>query len=154
MKRFIVICFALTAVCLFTSCKDKTTAPAATGDPKKPAPATGHHSGKVIELGSATIGPYKVRAARDDGDIKNAADAPIDVWVDGTPKVETVRFWIGTQDAKGSIKARAAIEFPDQPNHWHTHAEIPKPLPADSRLWVEIEGEKGATSVGSFELKP
>jgi hypothetical protein len=85
--------------------------------------------------------------------VKAGGEAPIDVWVTGGPKVAAVRFWIGTEDAKGSLKAKAVIENADQPNHWHTHAEIPDPLPAGSKLWVEIEAEGGAKSVISFDLK-
>jgi hypothetical protein len=64
-----------------------------------------------------------------------------------------VRFWIGRQDAAGSIKARAEIEDPAEPNHWHTHAEVPDPLPSDSKLWVELEIEGQGKEVGSFDLK-
>lgn len=129
--------------------------PATPEMPKAAGTAAGHGSGQVIELGTNTIGPYSARASRDQGDILAGKDAPIDVWVDGAnaPKVAAVRFWIGSEDAKKSIKARAEIEFPDQPNHWHTHAEIPDPLPEGARLWVEIEDEKGVVTRGSFELK-
>jgi hypothetical protein len=64
-----------------------------------------------------------------------------------------VRFWIGSQDAKGSIKAKADIEDPKQTNHWHTHAEIPEPMPAGAKLWVEIETEGGEKTAGNFDLK-
>ena len=63
-----------------------------------------------------------------------------------------MRFWIGSADARGSIKARAEIEIPAEPNHWHTHAEVPDPLPAGGKLWVEIEDEKGVKHVASFDL--
>jgi hypothetical protein len=119
-------------------------------------PSAGHH-GKPIELGTATAGAFSLRAARDEGAVTPGGDAPIDVWVtpesDVTAKVVGVRFWIGTQDAQGSIKAKAEIEFPAEPNHWHTHAEIPDPMPSGSKLWVEIEDDKGARSIASFELK-
>ena len=115
--------------------------------------ATGHH-GKPIELGTATAGAFSLRAARDEGAIKAGGDAPIDVWVTGgTAKVVGVRFWIGTEDARGSMKAKAEIEFPAEPNHWHTHAEIPDPIPAGSKLWVEVEDDKGGRSLASFDLK-
>ena len=52
-----------------------------------------------------------------------------------------------------SVKAKAAIEDPAQPNRWHTHAEIPSPLPEGSALWVEIEIADGATTHSSFDLK-
>ncbi len=115
------------------------------------------HGGEVIALGDGAFGPYKVRATRDKGVIKAGSDAPFDVWVDLAatlaPKVVAVRFWIGAQDAKGSVKAKAEIENPKDPNRWHTHAEIPDPLPAGAKLWVEIEDDKGATTLASFELK-
>jgi hypothetical protein len=121
------------------------------------APATAGHHGKPIELGTATAGAFSLRAARDEGAVTPGGDAPIDVWVTPgsgvTAKVVGVRFWIGTQDAKGSIKAKAEIEFPAEPNHWHTHAEVPDPKPAGSKLWVEIEDDKGGKSIASFELK-
>ena len=68
-------------------------------------------------------------------------------------KATAVRFWIGTEDAKGSVKAKADIENPAEPNRWHTHAEIPNPLPAGCKLWVEIETDTGEKVVGSFDLK-
>jgi hypothetical protein len=115
--------------------------------------AHGSH-GEVIALGSQTIAGWTVRAARDTGAIVAGKDAPIDVWLTGgSGKVAAVRFWIGTADAATSVKARASIEDPAQPNHWHTHAEIPDPMPADTKLWVEIEMEDGSVQSGSFDLK-
>jgi len=115
------------------------------------------HGGAVIQLGTAKIGSFDVKATRDEGQIVAGKDAPIDVTV--TPaggsaaKATAVRFWIGGEDGKGSAKAKADIENPAEPNRWHTHAEIPNPIPTGSKLWVEIEDDKGVTSVGSFELK-
>jgi hypothetical protein len=115
------------------------------------------HGGPVIALGEQTIGSFLAVATRDEGDIVAGKDAPIDVTVTPTAgasaKVVAVRFWIGTQDAKGSVKAKAEVENPKEPNRWHVHAEIPSPMPAESKLWVEIEDDKGGTSVGGFDLK-
>lgn len=112
------------------------------------------HGGKIIELGSTTIGPFSVRASRDEGGIEGGGDAPIDVWLTGSDaEVVAVRFWIGTESAAGSVKAKADIEEPAQPNHWHTHAEVPGPMPAGSKLWVEIEIEGQGKRAGSFDLK-
>jgi hypothetical protein len=118
------------------------------------APPAAGHVGPVIELGTATIGPFTVRASRDQGEIKAGGDAPIDVWLTASDisKVTAVRFWIGTERGDDFVKAKADIEIPSEPNHWHTHAEVPSPLPAGSKLWVEIEIE-GQKQVGSFELK-
>ncbi len=112
------------------------------------------HSGKVVELGTKSIGPFSVRASRDEGVIKAGGDAPIDVWLTGSDaNVVAVRFWVGTMSADGSVKAKADIEDPAQPDHWHTHAEIPSPMPAGAELWVEIEIEGQGKQVGSFALK-
>ena len=113
---------------------------------------SGSH-GPSHELGNAKIGSFDVRAARDEGQITPGQDAPIDVWLTGgdLTHVVAVRFWIGAQDATGSMKAKADIENPDQPNHWHTHALIPDPMPEGSMLWVEIETSDGRHT-GSFDL--
>lgn len=129
------------------------------GDKHDDAKGDGHagHGGEVIELGTTAIGDFTVRASRDKGEIKGGGDAPIDVWVttaDGKPaEVAVVRFWIGTADAKGSIKAKADIEIPTEPNHWHTHAEVPAALTPDAKLWVEVETNQKSKAVGSFDLK-
>jgi len=122
--------------------------------------SSGHapgHGGAVIQLGEKVIGSFNTKATRDEGAIVAGKDAPIDVTVTptagSTAKAVAVRFWIGTQDAKGSVKARAEIEDPNDPNRWHTHAEIPNPIPSGAALWVEIEDDKGGTSAGSFEMR-
>jgi hypothetical protein len=135
-----------------SGCKKETPAPAgkAAEAAKQPAqPPAGHH-GKMIELGSQTAGPFTVRAARADEPFKAGGDSPVDVHVSGG-KVTAVRFWIGVADAKGSVKALAQLE--DVGNSWHTHTDIPDPLPAGSKLWVEVEGEAGAKGTASFDLK-
>lgn len=140
------------------------------GCEKKPAPAAGapsthndhapkddggHDHGATTQLGEQTVGGeggFTIKASRD-GQIVAGKDAAIDIWVTapggGPAKVTSVRFWIGTEDAKGSVKAKAELER----DNWHTHAEIPSPLPADSKLWVEVEAEGGTKSVVGFDLK-
>jgi hypothetical protein len=125
-----------------------------TDDHDEPSHGAGH-GGAIVELGTTTIGPFTVRASRDEGTIKPGGDAPIDVWLTGgdIARVTAVRFWIGTESGAESVKAKADIEIPSEPNHWHTHAEVPSPLPAGSKLWVEIETEDQGKQVGSFDLK-
>lgn len=126
-------------------------------DHRKPDSHAPGHGGAVIALGEQTVGPFNAKATRDEGQIVAGKDAAIDVTI--TPvagsaaKAVAVRFWIGMQDAKGSVKAKAEIEDPKDPNRWHVHAEIPSPMPAGSKLWVEIESDKGEKSVAAFDLK-
>ena len=161
-RSLILLAVAITSCA--SGCEEKSSVPpvpsAGQGTEAKPAASPGAqpgspggHHGPVVDLGEATIGPYSVRATRDKGDIKPGGDAPIDVWLTGGGKPLAVRFWIGTPDAKGSVKAKAEIEDPKESNRWHTHAEVPDPLPADGRLWVEIEVEASRKVTGSFDLK-
>ena len=115
------------------------------------------HGGAVIDLGAVTVVGFAVKATRDEGSIEAGGDAPIDVTITGADgegrKVTAVRFWVGLRDAKGSVKARADIENPNEPNRWHTHAEVPDPLPGGSRLWIEIELDQGGPLVADFDLR-
>ncbi|MFM9995373.1 MAG: hypothetical protein ACKVU4_06175 [Phycisphaerales bacterium] len=155
LNRPLVHAVVAVSIVTLAGCEEKKPAPAPTGT----GAPSGHaaHGGAVIDLGSSAIGGFDVQASRDAGLIVAGKDAPIDVTVTpgagSTAKAAAVRFWIGTEDAKGSVKARADIENPAEPNRWHTHAEIPNPIPAGSRLWVEIEAEGGAINAGSFDLK-
>lgn len=118
--------------------------------------ADGHSGGPVIELGTSQIGPFSTHATRGQGKIVAGKDAPIDVTIApaaaGDAKAVAVRFWIGLEGGKGSVKAKAEIEDPKEPNRWHTHAEVPNPIATGSKLWVEIETDKGEVVTGSFGL--
>lgn len=121
----------LAAVSTLTGCEEKkpdagsSTAPKADdhGHDHGPsgeyvAPKAGH-GGPVIALGEQTIGSFSAKTTRDQGQIVAGKDAPIDVTV--TPAagaaamVVAVRLWIGTQYAKGLVKAKAEIEDPKDP---------------------------------------
>lgn len=154
------------SLAIFGGCEDKSKRPAAGGS-SSAAPKHDDHDhaagdkhdhagdkhddhGPVVELGTAAVGSFQVKASRD-GAVKAGEEAPVDLWVtpSGATKVGTVRAWIGTQDAKGSIKAKMELEK----DNYHSHVEVPKPLPTGSKLWVEVEDDKGAKSLGSFDLK-
>lgn len=166
-SAFAVCTVLATSLVLIPACEEKKpTPPTPAGSGTKAADDHGHehapvsaagHGGAVIQLGTSTIGTFDVKATRDEGQIVAGKDAPIDVTVTptagSTAKAVAVRFWIGTEDAKGSVKAKADIENPAEPNRWHTHAELPNPIPAGSKLWVEIETDGGKKVVGSFDLK-
>jgi hypothetical protein len=137
--------------------KSEPTKPATSeATPTKPAGShdghdhdNDHDHGATTQLGEQSAGGFTIKASRD-AEIVAGTDAVIDAWVTGgTDKVVAVRFWIGTQDAKGSVKSKGEFEK----DHWHTHAEIPSPLPAGSKLWVEVETNKGEKLVAGFDLK-
>ena len=120
-----------------------------------PHAAGGHGDGAVIALGTFKLGTFEVTVTRDVGAITAGGEAAIDATLAGqTANVSAVRFWIGTSDGKGSVKAKAEIEDPTQPNRWHTHAEVPTPLPTNAQVWVEIEVKSGEKLAAAFDLKP
>ncbi len=109
----------------------------------------GHGHGPKTELGTQSAGGMTIAAARE-GDVTPGGEATFDITVSGgTGKPAAVRVWVGSQDGKGSIKGKAEAEG----DGWHAHAEVPKPLPAGSKLWVEVETAKGEKHVVGFELK-
>ncbi|MBX3373674.1 MAG: hypothetical protein KF817_07555 [Phycisphaeraceae bacterium] len=153
---------------LLAACGKEAPAPTATR-PAAPAAAADHddhdhdhdaagghgygHHGEPVELGTTRIGAYQVHAARDEGAVTAGGDVPIDVRVDGDVSgITAVRFWIGTEDGDGAMRARGEREDPSVLNHWHAHADVPDPMPADSRLWVELELRSGERVRGSFDL--
>jgi hypothetical protein len=157
VKRIISIS-VLILVAGLSACEKPPAAPAtppAAGQKK----STEHpaHGGDAIDLGTTTIGGLTVRAARDKDPIKPGAETHIDIVLSNpagqSTKTAAVRVWIGTEDAKGSVKSKAEIEDPKEPGRLHAHADVPDPIPTDSKLWVEIENETGGRSVGSFPLK-
>ncbi len=125
--------------------KPAATPPATTAMPKP------GHSGESIELGTVEVAGHSVRASRDKSAITAGGDSPVDVWINESSgkEVTVVRLWIGTADAKGSLKVKADLED----GHWHAHVEVPDPLPAQSKLWVEFEAKDGQKQTASFDLK-
>lgn len=146
--------------------------PACTRDPAGPGPAGDHghehgpgedhgheagHGGEVIALGTASIGAFRAVATRDEGQVVAGGEAAVDVTITpgegSSARAVAVRLWIGIEDATGSVKALASVEDQDEPSRWHTHVEVPSPMPEGTRLWIEIESSDGQTAIGSVELK-
>jgi hypothetical protein len=116
---------------------------------KDGAHADGHTHGKPTPLGEQTTEGVTV-AATLEGELKAGAEATFNCKIVGSlSKITAMRLWVGDKDAKGAIKAKAAIEG----DSWHTHLEVQNPLPEGSKLWVELETEAAAKLVMSFDLK-
>ena len=65
----------------------------------------------------------------------------------GEPAI--VRAWIGDEAATNAFIAKAEFEV----DHHCAHIEVPTPLPADAKLWVEIETTDGTSLKGSTEVQ-
>jgi hypothetical protein len=153
--RNLLIATLVGVVALLSGCnkdEDKSQGGAAQGtsstsaNPQSnPAPAVQHNR---LPLGEKTVGALKLVATMD-APVKPGGEGAFDVVITGG-KPKAVRFWVGTETAEGSVKARADEETTD---NWHTHAEVPNTLPPGSKFWVEVEPPTGDTFKASFDLK-
>jgi hypothetical protein len=154
MKKGLMFAACLGVAVLSTGCKDDDK-PQSTGGESTPsgaAPAasqqaaSGEH--KRTPIGETTMSGLKLVATMDEP-VKPGGEGAFDLVITGG-KPKAVRFWVGTEDAKGSVKAKAEEETTD---NWHTHAEVPDPLPPGSKFWVEVEPPTGEPFKVSFDLK-
>ena len=140
--------FPLLAALLFTAgcTKESSTAEPAPGAPK--AGGDGQQHGAMADLGFTQIGEFPVKAKR--SKIEPGVEVEIDLeFPAGKALPPIVRGWIGTQDGVGSVKATFGAEGE---RGMHAHLDVPKPLPAGSKLWVEIEPAGAAKVAGAFNL--
>ena len=124
--------------------------PQSTGGGAAPAATRPAGSGEHdrLPIGQTTISGLTLVATMDKP-VKPGDEGAFDVVITGgTPKA--VRFWVGTESAEGSVKAKAEEETPA---NWHAHAEVPEPLAPGSRFWVEVEPPAGQAFKASFDLK-
>ncbi|MDB5294071.1 MAG: hypothetical protein JWO31_54 [Phycisphaerales bacterium] len=152
-------------------CKDDraTTAPAPAAKPTagghSPDDGPGHgsatvpadgttgaeHHADAKPLGEKTQGGLTFSAVQDEP-VKAGGEGAFDLKVTGYPaggKPTAVRFWVGTEAGAESVKAKAAEVSAD---NWHTHLEVPSPMPAGAKFWAEVEAPAGKQTVG-FDLK-
>ena len=105
------------------------------------------HKGEKKDLGKQQIGGYTVHATQI-GDVKPGEEAIFILTLAGPGKPKAVRGWVGVESGERSIKSKAE----DEGKEFHLHHQVSKPLPARSKLWVEIETASGKKS-GSFAHK-
>ncbi len=130
-------------------------APAPTATPNAQAPAPGGHDGHDhagadrTELGKADFGEHRVTVFQVTP-IVPGKEGDFDLEFGGTNALPaTVRGWIGVESGVGSAKVRFEKETD---RRMHGHPEVPSPLPAGAKFWLEIE-TAGATAKNSFAIK-
>src|SRR5688572_32355246 len=138
----------LAVAVISAGCKDDDKPRSAGAGSSGAAPATQTAEHARLPIGESTHGDLKLVATMD-APVKPGGEGAFDVVITGG-KPKAVRFWVGTESAEGSVKAKADEETTD---NWHTHAELPKPLPPGSKFWVEVEPPTGETFRASFDVK-
>lgn len=111
-----------------------------------PAPATaaalalaGPSGGAKHELGSITVSGYTFTVTQESAVTpgKEADFSLVKTAGEGDPKA--VRLWVGIESAEGSTKVRTHKHG----DKMEAHVEVPDPIPAGAKLWVEVETAAG-----------
>lgn len=107
------------------------------------------HHGDPIDLGKVDAGGVSI-AVTLYGHVHAGEEAVFDVAVSGTDgEPNAVRAWVGVESGEGSLKSKLDIED----GKFHGHCDTPDPLPADSKVWIEVETSDGKKVTGSFTIK-
>lgn len=136
----------LLTAALAASCGSETTGPADSGNNDSGGyESGGDDHGEGHELGDLTVGPFEMTVTQFGG-IEAGAEGAFDVqFPKGSTRPDVARAWIGIESGVGSRKARLMKE---PGNKLHGHVEVPDPIPADSKLWIEIDQDSGAVKGG------
>ena len=170
MRSRLALCVALFSACSFGSATTVARAPASptnvtplAEEGKKDGKESGHehkegehkhgqgeeeHKGEKKDLGSKKVGSFNVQVTQV-GDVKSGEETILIIKPKGDGEPKAVRAWIGVESGQGSIKTKAEEE---KEGEWHAHHKVSKPLPAKSKLWVELETAAGKQRA-SFDYK-
>jgi hypothetical protein len=150
MKRALVLAsvLSLSIGAVVANAAADGTPSAAAADKEKHDHKEEEHKGEKKDLGTKDVGGYKVQVTQV-GDVKAGEEAIFIIKPIGQGEPKAVRAWVGVESGQGSIKTKGEEE---KEGEWHAHHQVSKPLPAKSKLWVELETAAGKTRT-SFDWK-
>jgi hypothetical protein len=113
---------------------------------------TGHDShGMASPVGTVVIGNLSVVVSAA-GELVAGKAPHVELMVTpAEPAPKALRLWVGGENGRGSVKAKADASKTTK-GLYQAHVEVPKPLSADSAIWISVEGADGQTTKGSLEL--
>ena len=155
MKGISFATFVVVVAAALVGCNDETTPGVSSSNTQsppstQPTPSHGSAEHARLPIGQQTVGTVTLVATMDAPvNAAGGGEGAFDVVIKPT-KPKAVRFWIGMESGEGSVKAKAVEETPD---NWHTHAEVPSPLPPGAKFWVEVEPQAGDKFTVSFDLR-
>lgn len=101
-------------------------------------------AGAQTELIPITLGPFTIKSLH----VGELALGHFNLYIEGgEPAV--VRAWVGDEAATKVLVTKAEFEV----DHHCAHIEVPNPLPADAKLWVELETAEGTRLKGSTSVQ-
>jgi hypothetical protein len=101
------------------------------------------HAHEAKPLGEASLGGAAFTVALE-GHLKAGSEVEVKLTPKGALPKGTVRAWIGVESGKGSSKGKAH----DEDGGLCVHAEVPDPIPADAKVWVELDQDGNKSRVG------
>lgn len=119
-------------------------APAPASDPVASTASPATPRVPMRNFAPVKIGKYDVQPMFEE-EIK---DGHFNIRVSGG-EFNAVRIWVGPEDATGVVVVKTELEN----DYQHGHVEVPNPIPADAKLWIEIESPDGSTAKGSTPLE-
>jgi hypothetical protein len=102
-----------------------------------------HDHGEEHKLGEITLNGTAFTVSLI-GHVKAGEEVEVKLMTTGALPKGTVRAWIGAESGKGSAKGKAH----DEDGGLCVHAEVPNPVPADAKVWVELDGGDGKAKAG------
>ena len=108
--------------------------------------AQAHGAGAVDHVVKADAFGGRALTVEVAGTLKGGAEYHVAGRQTAGPATDTLRFWIGDDSGKGSVKARANLHD----GHFHVHVMVPAEIPAGAALWIEAmtaDGERQRTSL-------
>jgi len=159
MKKYTLCSIAIAALVTLGGCtapepsppaetaEDATTPPAGLPEiaieaPESEAPYS--EAGSQTDLAPIVLEPFTIDALH----IGDLSKGHFNLYVKGGDP-EVVRAWVGDEAATDALVTLAEFEV----DHHCAHIEVPQPLPAAAKLWVEIETAEGARMKGSTAVQ-
>lgn len=111
----------------------------------------GHSHGPLTPIGKAVMGTYSVTVEAA-GNPAPGKEWHLEILLDpAQPAPKAVRVWVGQQNARGSVKSKAAPKMGPK-GAYSAHVDVPAPLPAGSQVWIALEPNAGEATQGSLAL--
>jgi hypothetical protein len=103
-----------------------------------------HAAGAGHKLGEITLGGTTFTVELE-GHVHAGEECEVKLTPKGAIPAGVLRGWIGDESGKGSVKGKAHKED----GALCVHAEAPKPIPADAKIWLEldVDGNKSKASL-------
>jgi len=97
-----------------------------------------HTAPAAQSLGSVTVDGFEIEVIQTSA-VEAGKEATYTLKLRGDKEPKAIRIWIGIKSAKGKAHKHG--------EKMEAHCDVPDPIPAGAKLWVEVETDAGKTKV-------